>query len=108
MTNYSVLGTHGQLEGKVSAGSLEEACRTWSERCWDAALIESAVASAQVLALEKSGQKGAHLDAYVLCPAGSEGECLAQYKELFRSDPHYAQEPQLPEEPVRVDTGGAD
>lgn len=105
--NYSVLGTHGHMEGKVNASTLEEACRSWAEKCWDPALVEGAVAQAKLLPLDRSGQLGAHLDAYVLCPAGAENECLAQYRELFHSDPHYAQESQLPEEPVRVDTGGA-
>ena len=102
MPQFSIMDSQGRTQAHVHANSIGEACRAWANECWDNAIVEDSVLRAEILPLSGQGSYGAHLDPYVVSPAGKEVECMEQDDELFRSNVHFA--PEKAHE--QVDTGG--
>lgn len=102
---FSILDAEGKVQSQVQADTVRDACRVWGTQCWDEAIVEAAVLKARVFPLSAPDAFGAHLDPYIVAPAGSEKESFAKNEELFRSDLHFAPDPSQIQ-PRQVDTGG--
>lgn len=101
---FSILNAEGKKESQVEADGIQQACRTWGQKCWPNAVVEDAVLKAKWIDLDGSAQ-AAHLDPYLICPDGREAEAVRCNTKLLETDVHFAPDPaQI--QPRLVDTGG--
>ena len=83
--DFSVIDAEGKVQAQLDAMSVQQACRQWASRCWDEAIVESSVHKARIYVLDDQS-KSAHMDPYLICPAGRESECISRHKREFRQD----------------------
>ncbi|CAN0484074.1 unnamed protein product [Phaeothamnion confervicola] len=101
---FTILNADGKKESQVEADSVQQACRTWGQKCWPSAVVEDAVLKAKLIDLDGSA-RAAHLDPYLVCPEGRETETIRRNEKLLETDVHFAPDPSQIQ-PRLVDTGG--